>query len=492
MDQTFIGVGRLLQIQFLILAILIPTELRSEALPGFTDMVTRADTVYPLNSAAMPAYLQAVRDSTFGTKVTKITNNSGQSIAAAGASGTWGAIARHHYSKDQPWSSDGALLAIQNKGASPSQVYLDGETYKVRYAGCSNYSAGDDRWHPSKSHSQERINVNNNGSELMWFDVTTCTKTRSWTTTPSSRAAQSGDLPFPVNYFGPSEGNSSADGRFIALTDGARMFVVDMDPVLPLAPYPNRRVGPPTVISDCGFGSCKVDWVSVSPSGKYAVVNYDGDYPRVYDVNPNTLALSVRTMPASAIRCHGTADRGFIYDLGHADMTLNPFDHDEDVIIGQEHCGNRGRTVSSLLIGGVMMVRIRDGSITPLTDPTNEAYPHHVSTRNFDRPGWAYVGYYPEDSKRFADEIIAVKLDGSKAVQRFAQKHSNFSSCYECESHPVPSRDGRRVIWASNWAINCSSCGSSSEVKDYVVDARSPLPGVDAVSPANPRNLREE
>jgi hypothetical protein len=119
------------------------------------------------------------------------------------------------------------------------------------------------------------------------------------------------------------------------------------------------------------------------------------------------------------------------------------------------------------------MVRLKDNAVTTLTDPNNEAYSYHVSTRNYDRPGWAYVGYYPQSGKRFNDEIIAVKLDGSKTVERLAHQHSNSSNCYRCEPHAVPSRDGRRVLWASNWILNCGSkCGSSSEIDAYVVDTR--------------------
>ena len=111
-------------------------------------------------------------------------------------------------------------------------------------------------------------------------------------------------------------------------------------------------------------------------------------------------------MPGTYPNCSGAAVKGFIYDLGHQDMTLNPFDHDEDVIIGQEHCGNRGRRVGDVLIGGVMMVRLRDGAIRALTDPTNEAYPYHVSTRNYDRPGWAYVSYWPAPGRRFSRSAL--------------------------------------------------------------------------------------
>jgi hypothetical protein len=237
-------------------------------------------------------------------------------------------------------------------------------------------------------------------------------------------------------------------------------------------------------INECGLsGGCTVDWVSISPSGKYAVVSYDGDFPRVFDVDPTTLALTPRPMPSNSLRCHGTAAQGFIYDLGHADMTLNPFDNDEDVIIGQEHCGNRGKTVQGQVMSGVVMVRLKDDKVTPLTQPTNEAYPHHISTRCYDRPGWVYAGYHIENGSKFSDEIIAVKLDGSGTMQRFTHKHSAYSGCYRCEAHSVPSRDGRRVLWASNWAEFCTTCGSSSDIKPYVVDARGATGGSDLVPP---------
>jgi len=153
-------------------------------------------------------------------------------------------------------------------------------------------------------------------------------------------------------------------------------------------------------------------------------------------------------------------------------MALNPFDNNEDVIVGQEHCGNRGKRVAGTLIGGVVMVRLRDGKITSLTNPTNEAYPYHVSTRNYDRPGWVYVSYWPGPGRRFNDEIVAVKLDGSGAVERYAHTRTETSGCYRCEAHAVPARDGKRVLWASNWMANAAGTGSKLVIQAYVVDAR--------------------
>ena len=209
---------------------------------------------------------------------------------------------------------------------------------------------------------------------------------------------------------GSGEGNPSNDGRFVALASATQLFVVDMDPQPPLAPYPSRRIGPLFDISTCGLASgCSIDWVSISASGKYAVVSYNGDHPRIFDIDPNTLALTPHAMLASSPRCSGgSAALGYTYSLGHADVAMNPFDNNEDVLVGQEQCGNKGSTVNGVLLGGVVMVRLRDGAITALTIANNEAYPHHVSTRNLDRPGWAYVDYYPEPGKVYSDEVIAV------------------------------------------------------------------------------------
>lgn len=405
-----------------------------------------------------PAYLVPGYPEPFGLKVTRITGDPGSRTALpAGGVVIWGADARPHYSNDQPWSADGSLLVIQNSGA-PRVLYLDGETYRPVRAPCPDDDAYDDRWHPSRAHAHERIAINRTG-RLSWFDVVRCTRTRSWT------------LPLPVREIG---GSPSDDGRFIALTDGQRFFVVDMDPQPPFAPYPARRIGPAIdFTTSCGLrGGCPANWVSISPSGRYVVVDYHGDHLRVFEVDPRTLAAAPRPMPTIYPGCSGDAADGFIYDVGHQDLTRNPFDHDEDVVLGQEHCGNRGKAVAGVLIGGVMMVRLRDGAITALTNPANEAYPYHLSTRNMDRPGWAYVSYWTDPRRRFDDEIVAVKLDGSGAVERFAHIHTETTGCYRCESHAVPSPDGRRVLWASNWMTRGAGTGAGTVIQAYVVDAR--------------------
>jgi hypothetical protein len=445
--------------------LLAPAALAQPKPGAAPDVLTNASAVYSVPATAEPTYLKSMTDPTFGTKLLRIAGN--PSTSTSPISGTWGSDTRHHYSKDEPWSADGAFYCMENRsGGSPNPLILDGHTFAPLFSVPTSAGLWDYRWNPAKAHAHEIINVSSSGTELAWVDAQTGRKTRTWT------------LPFAVDGFGPSEGNASRDGRFVALASGSQMVVVDMDPKPPFAAYPNKRIGPARTISDCGLSSCAIDWVSVSSSGRYAVVSYDGDYPRVYDIDPNTLALTAHAYPSGTQACGRDPAKGYIVGVGHADFTLNPFDGNADVLIGQRRSGCPST-------GGVVMVKLSDGNYTSLTDPANEAFPHHVSTRNFDRPGWAYVGYYEEAGKRFSDELIAVKLDGSKAVERYVHMHSATSGCYRCEEHAVPSPDGSMIVFASNWATDCGSgCGSSSVIKDYVVTTG--LATTDAGGPPRP------
>jgi hypothetical protein len=439
--------------------------------------LTDPTQVFVVPPMPRPALLLPVTDPAFGTTITRIGGDTGQPVSPL--SGTWGADARHAYSKQQPWNADGSLLMIQNKGSgSPSRLLLDGTTFVPAKMPCDDDPLYDYRWHPSPTRANTMINVTRDGNELMWYDVITCEKTRSW------------PLPITVDYgIGSGEGNPSNDGRFVCLANATSMVVVDMDPQAPYPPFPTRRIGPVYSLIPCGLdpddpaGDCTIGNVSISPSGRYVDVKFQGgtsatqDAHRIFRVNPYTLELSPQPMDPASLRCEDFAGRtdGWIYPLKHADLALDPFDNNEDVIIG-------GRSCPGSSLGRVVKVRLRDGKVTALTDPSNEPSFQHASTRNLDRPGWVYVGYYKSEGRKYSDEIVAVRMDGG-AVERFAHKRSATSSCYRCESHPVPSRDGRRILFASNWAVDCADgCGDEEDIKDYVVS----LPGAVAIDSLPP------
>ena len=419
-----------------------------------------ADACLADRSSSKPPYLRSVSDDDFGTRLTRITGDPGRPLGRL--DGRWGKDARHVYSKQQPWSADQKLFFVENReGGRPAALLLDGTTFEPVAGLCDGDALYESRWHPSREHARERIGVDREGEHLVWMDVLSCRVTRSW------------DLPLDVDGIGSGEGNPSKDGRFVALGHDARVFVVDMDPQPPFAPYPARRIGPVYHLPDPEFESAmRVTNLSVSPSGRYVDVKYSGkthetqDLHRILEVDPQTLELRPHPMAQASLRCDPVTGRtdGWIFPVKHADMTIDPADG-QDVLVG-------GRSCPSSSIGHVVKIRLKDGRVTPLTDGRDEASVSHVSARNLERPGWVYVTYFYEDGKRGSDEIVAVPLNGSGDIEKWAHTMTAAEGCYRCEAHAVPSPDGRRVAFASNWKGPGGEGDGSDGIEDYVVTRR--------------------
>ena len=81
--------------------------------PAMCDLVTDEE-VKSFPSIPRPAYLQPFTDPVFQTTVVRVTDP-GNEIPHVG--GTWGPVARHHYSSDQAWNADQTLLML-DRGTS--------------------------------------------------------------------------------------------------------------------------------------------------------------------------------------------------------------------------------------------------------------------------------------------------------------------------------------------------------------------------------------
>ena len=456
--------------------------------PGFmNNMVTDSFAVFTIPGAYQPFYLQKRADPTFRTGITRVSGDPGSQILTFPGE-TWGPVVRHVYSTQQPWNASQLLLALDSDGGSTSLVIVHGSNYVPILLECPQFDRYDWRWHPTLDHRNEMINVNQAGTELMWFDALYCLKTRSW------------PLPIVSNYgIGGGKGNPTPDGRYVAIGNDSQMVVVDMDPQPPHAPYPNLRIGPVFQIPPCSLdvaqpNAGQISHVAISPSGKFINIKYKAlnrvgqstcdslcDAIRVFKV-ADDLTISVNNMADSSLRCGSFAARpnGWIYPLKHADMSVDPYDNNEDVLIG-------GRACPGATTGRVVKVRLRDGKVTVLTNPVNEAGYVHGSARNIERPGWFYVTYGGDPTEagdRFYGEVVALKTDGSGEVQRFVHYHSA-QLYYESQVQAVPSPDGKRILINSDWCANTlTPCPPQFRVANYVVDART---GVLLDTPEEPK-----
>jgi hypothetical protein len=400
--------------------------------------------------------------SPFSTSVTRLAGDP----ATVTGGVTWDVYARHHYSTDQPWNADSTIFRMSN---GSSALYLDGQTYAPRATCAPN---GDARWHPLIP----QILIVVKRDRVFWWDVVTCVETRSWT------------LPIIATGLGNYEGNPSNDGRYLLATNATEAVLVDMNPLGAGRVGPVRNMGVDcTLTAESGCAAltrpcCEIDSGTVSPSGRYALIKYNGGPHRVFDIDAN-LALTPRpltkdyraTCPSPSPK--GTASSGYTYLVGHADLALDPFDGNEDVIVGVEGCWNDdGKIVEGKVVGDLVKVRVRDGQMTPVSPPSTFAAGStgisHVSTRNTGRPGWAYVSYHFLNGNKYSSEIASYKLDGSNAVERWGFTRTE-NPPYEAEPHVVPSPDGQRVAFVSNWLKYCSTgCGTLSNAQSYVVDGR--------------------
>lgn len=361
-----------------------------------------ADQPVEMPKPPQPGYLESYTDPVFGSQITRITGDPGTPIPNLDAK--WDVVARHHYSKNAAWNCDGSLLCLARHHGFPSVLFLDGRTYQPLF-GRNDTPGAEDRWHPAKPDTM--VYVKDSAIGL-------------WNVRENKAEVLATFKDYAKLHIGPWEGNLSRDGRLIVVT-GAKAGK-------PVAFAYDLILGKKW--PDLDLGGIDVDWASVSASGRFAVVNgrfnsTKGDQTQVYDLDAKKIG---ELWPEYGRPTH--------YDL--------TFDENgDDIAVGvSKSKPNDGRIIKR---------RLRDGKVTVLT---SGGYASHTSARNVKRPGWVYVTYQHRGPTwpPYWDEVVAVKLDGSMTVERIAHMHTKGTD-YLSEAHAVPSPDGKRVLWASNWEL---------------------------------------
>jgi len=381
---------------------------------------TSARSTSPL---AKPGYLQPTREPDFGTTITRVTGDPGTPIPVVG--GTWGTVTRQNYSKDPAWSADGKLIVLKytSNAFGSAYLFLDGDTYQPLFA--RTPPGVEKRWHPTLP--DVMVIVTSTGGVIYWN-----ARTNVSTTKFSVSGYSNGNM-------GPYEGNVSYDGKYAVVnatrnSDGeAVAYVVDIDAG---TKYPD--------IDLAAQGISNLDWISISALGGYVV--------SLSTVNGSPAAVKVFTKTGSVVQTWTD------FRVGHLDL-------------GVDQAGNEVMFTapgSGTYAKRYIIRRLADGVITPLTPPVT--YNHHVSTRNYLRRGWAYAVTNDITGGPLDQTVYASKLDTSGVVERLARHRSTVID-YDSSPFAVPSPDGRRVLFDSNWGA-----ASGRPVQTYVADTRQVCP----------------
>lgn len=375
----------------------------------------------PQPEVTKPALCASYTDPAFGSTVTRMTDR-----VLMGFSGVV-----NEYSKAQPWNADNSLFIARSTNGHYFLINEDcTELGELPFGGGS-----EPRWSPSDPNVLRYFS----GNEIREYRVDSGASTTLHTFSEYESVGTRG------------EGNWSADFSTIALfgfqggeIEDAFAYRATDDKVFPR-------------LSLVGQMPVGIDWISISPSGQKVLIMF-GDNDRWQAEGSAGRALG---RGLDVFELDMTNRRRVQDHVHHGDVCLT--EQGEDAFIG-----------SAANAPGADLHRIRLTKLAdalPLSGSNTQAGAFtstsllvldwflgvHVSCRNTAQPGWAYVSTFsdpaesaPPEAVAFSGEVFAVRTDGSGEVRRLAHLHAARVSYFE-EPHAVVSRDGRSVLFTSNW-----------------------------------------
>ncbi|HPD28781.1 MAG TPA: hypothetical protein PLL20_02215 [Phycisphaerae bacterium] len=383
---------------------------------------------YPLVTKSVPAAGGSVTDAAFGIAQTRVVQTEGL---------------RHEYSRLDPFNSDRTLILLLLTSAGEWRVY---RTQSVPYDQSGNLvrtlDLAEPRWDPSDANlvwglrDFQIVTVNvQTGDETVVKDFT-----QDATIAPILTAN-----PDLYRITMKDEGESSTDNRYWAF-----MLQGTADDYRPryLLTWDRQQ---DLVLGTWAIplNESRIDWVGMSPLGNWVVIGADWD---------NGGGKSGMVI----------ADRGFSqfhqidYNAGHSDVGLDS--EGNEVIVLQS---NRTDSIDMLPLspntepvdtgesyagtGRVQVIRLFYDSSSPLG--LNSGI--HISC---NAPGWCVVSTFTEPGlpeQNWLDRTITlVRLDPSHPRVFYLAKVHGTAGAYWEETQASITRDGSRVVWATNWNRN--------------------------------------
>ncbi len=349
------------------------------------------------------------------------------------------------YPKIQKWNSDMSLINIGNRLYNADTLeetdITKGKTRTEAYRTLCSKASSYFRWSNKVSN---KFFVINSSYQFMQGEIT-------GNNVNCSELDRFED--YEVVHMGPHEGNIDNNDRYVVFVakkaKDTRFYVILYDIQKPkhrvwTKIMPNQQWK--RVTNDHNKSSWQpstLDWLSVSQSGKYIVLNNhagngnaEGMYR--YDINfTNGIKLKFKDK------------NGNIRSLGsHGDMG---YDTDgNEVYVQMSKNGVYSFNLDKPTELGKVLLHSPYGG-------------GHISCRNIKRRGWCYVTANADKQGRGLQDVFALKIDGTgdENVQHFSQTHLNYN--YD-EAYGSPSPDGTKVIFNSHWG--------DSKIGTFVAEAQ--------------------
>lgn len=371
-----------------------------------------------------PAKGESVLDNVFGTRITRI-DKSDSAIA--------------NYPKVQSWNQDMTLLRIGNRiydgNVLTETGITEGKNSSEAYSTLCSRSSDYFRW---SNKEPDRFFVMNSSFQFLQGQI-------NGDNVDCSNVLDNFEE-YEEVHIGPHEGNIDYNDQYVVFAakkpDDDTFYIILFDITT------GARVWTKTIDDNKWeldahgrWSPTLLDWISVSPSGRYIVTNendkanYQEGLHR-YNINFADARKLQYDYQGTLYSEGGHGDFG--YDINNNEvfvqfmtgLGVHSFNLDDPNELGKEL----------------------------LTSPYGGG---HVSCRNTKRRGWCYVTTHQEGYK----QVFALKLDGTsnETVQNFSQSHIH--SDYP-ETYGAPNPDGTKIIFNSNWD------NADGEVDTYLAEAQ--------------------
>ena len=408
-----------------------------------------------------PVYLDTIIDPVYGSAITRISDETVFGPTQVGPTDWWAPYRRHRWFKMQPWNADGSRILVD---LTYPNYLVDGSTYKL----IKRYDPTKPTRHPPTEAIWSNVNPDImygiSGNSLIKYKVSSTIRTTMHTFSEYNAIS-----------IGLYEGNVSNDDKYVALwcPKGGRYFTVVYD-MQADSVYSTYEMGPQG--QQDYYETFGLNWVCISQTGKYVVIQWQRSG------SGRDMGVEVFDNKMNFIRqVTGTVKNAYNIDMG-LDVDGN------DIVVYQ-----------NLSTCDIMTQRLSDGKITKVLSGSKISKATTISCRNVQRPGWAYFGDFEagpgsvaefhaagtsEKSKASYNTVFALKLDGSETVQVYSHMHHSTNEGLYVQPMPVPSPDGKKVMFASDWEEEDMSVAYEggpfkyTRVYDYVAEYLAPtIPG---------------
>ncbi len=342
-------------------------------------------------------------DPAFGTSVKRLSNAMYMTNNAAG--GVLTSVSTE-YSTASPFNRDNSWLILQH--FSYFGLY-DGNGNYLRDLPFAVHASSEPRW----SRSERNVLFYVNGNRLMKVDVVSLVTT------------QVRVFPEYATINGKGESDISPDGdHFVFAGDNRHVFVYQIS---------TGVKGPALDTAGRAF-----DQLYIASNGRVALGWIANGTSRFTGVE-----LFDRNM---------TFVRQLTHAIGHMRLTRDT--NGEDVLIWTN--SNDAQPIANCQ-NGIVKVRLNDARQTCLIQ-LDWSLAVHITAADGD--GWAFVETYaPSDPlpvsagwTPYMNEILKVRLDGAEVV-RLVHHRSRPVNSYEYQPRAAASRDGSRLVFASNYNL---------------------------------------